>query len=230
MYQHYGDILTISVNDWMAAGLTERQFHYDSKSCQLTIVKRGINGNTLIDVRSVKRPDRRAAIEAAFGSIDMADRRLDFMDVTPSAEAAEFFRTYTYTDDGGKERHLPEEAQRQYRTEAAILDMFRRVWQRQTAARAASGRRKTKKEFYAECVRRAAELAKDPLTANSLPSNPRSMERKMDEYAEKGCESLISGLYGKKNSAKLTEDAKFWLVARYATPVNRVTVLREPDI
>ena len=224
MYQHYGDILTISVNDWMAAGLTYDKFKHDSHEGQLTIVKRGINGNTLIDVRSVKRPDRRAAIEAAFGSIDMADRRLDFMDVTPSAEAAEFFRTYTYTDDGGKERHLPEEAQRQYRTEAAILDMFRRVWQRQAAARAASGRRKTKKEFYAECVRRAAELAKDPLTANSLPSNPRSMERKMDEYAEKGCESLISGLYGKKNSAKLTEDAKFWLVARYATPVNRVTV------
>lgn len=221
MYQKYGDILAISVNDWMAAGLTERQFHYDSKN-NLTIVKRGINGNTLIDVKSIRRPDRRAAIEAKFGRIDEEEKKQSFMDVKIDKDARVFFRDHTYTDDNGKERHLPDEAQSQYVNEASILNMFRRVYQRQVTARAANGRRKTKKDFYAECVTQAKAL--NDAFPNKLPSNRRSMERKCDEYAEKGYQCLVTGLYGKTNSAKLTEEAKYWLIARYATPIERLTI------
>ena len=222
MYQKYGETMTISVNDWMAAGLTERQFHYDSKNQLLTIARRAINGNTLIDVKSIKRPDRRAAIEARFGKIDEEEKKQSFMDVTIDEDARAFFRDHTYTDDSGKERHLPDEAQSQYVNEASILNMFRRVYQRQMMARAANGHRKTKKDFYAECVTQAKAL--NDAFPNKLPSNSRSMERKCDEYAEKGYQCLVTGLYGKNNRGKLTEDAKYWLIARYATPIERLTI------
>lgn len=223
MYQHYGDILTISVNDWMAAGLTYDQFRHDSKrDHQLTIVKRGINGNTLIDVKSIRRPDRRAAIEAKFGRIDEEEKKQSFMDVTIDERAREFFRAYTYTDGTGKTLHLPEDTQAQYVNEASILNMFRRVYQRQVTARAANGRRKTKKDFFAECVMQAKALNADH--PSHLPSNSRSMERKYDEYHKKGYESLVTGLYGKTNSAKLTEEAKYWLIARFATPIEKLTI------
>ncbi len=215
--------MTISVNDWLAAGLTLNQFRNDSKrDNQLKIVSRGINGNTLIDVKSIKRPDRRAAIEAKFGKIDVEEKKQSFMDVKIDEDARVFFRDHTYTDDSGKERHLPDEAQSQYVNEASILNMFRRVYQRQMMARAANGHRKTKKDFYAECVTQAKAL--NDAFPNKLPSNSRSMERKCDEYAEKGYQCLVTGLYGKNNRGKLTEDAKYWLIARYATPIERLTI------
>jgi hypothetical protein len=71
MYQLIGDTYAITVNDWVAAGLTVDQFKYDSKNGELTILKRGLYGNTLIDVMSICRANRRAAIEAANGSIDL---------------------------------------------------------------------------------------------------------------------------------------------------------------
>lgn len=222
MYQKYGDILTISVNDWLAAGLTLNQFQNDSKRNYLTIACRSTNGNTLIDVKSIKRLDRRAAIEAKFGKIDEEEKKPSFMDVVIDENAKEYFRDYTYTDNAGKALHLPEDTQRQYVNEASILNMFRRVYQRQVTARAANGKRKTKKEFYKECCDRAKEL--HPTTPHSLPSEARSMERKIDRYAADGYKSLINQMYGKTNSAKLTEEAKFWLIARYATPIEKLTM------
>ena len=67
MYQYINGNLAISVNDWMEAGLTYDQFRHDSKGGFLEIANRSTNGNTLIWVSSIKRPDRMRAIEAALG-------------------------------------------------------------------------------------------------------------------------------------------------------------------
>ena len=221
MYQMYDNILTISKSDWILAGLTDNQFKRDSQDGLLCIAHRGINGNTLIDVRSIKRPERRMAIERAFGKIDEAGKQAAFAEVERNMEAVAYFRDYTYTDERGTERHLPEEAQRQYVAEASVMDMLRRVEERQRTARAATGKRKTKKEFWAEAVGKVKGLTGE--WANKLPQNPRSLERKCDEYREKGFASLVHGMYGKANG-KLTEDAKFWLIARFATPIDKVTM------
>lgn len=65
MYKSVDGVLTLSVNDWCAAGLTKSMFENDSKKGMLNITRRSIHGNTLIDVRSIRRPDRRAILEAA---------------------------------------------------------------------------------------------------------------------------------------------------------------------
>ena len=222
MYQRFGDILTISVNDWISVGLTMDQFKRDSCSGLLSIAKRGINGNTLIDVKSIKRPERRAAIEAAFGSIEAESAKESFMDVVIDDKAREFFKEYTYTDKSDEERHLPEEIQLQYVNEASLLNMFTRVYYKQIEARIGNGKKVQKKAFFTACAEYAKILSKK--YHNKLPSNPRVFERNFFDYESNGYRSIVSKLYGKNNSEKLTEEAKSWLVARYSTMKEKLTM------
>ena len=86
MYQLIDGILTISVNDWIQAGLTYKQFNHDSGAGLVSIFRRGINGNTLIDVKSIKRPERLRVIEAAFGKIDQeAPKSIFTMEIDTAA-------------------------------------------------------------------------------------------------------------------------------------------------
>ena len=77
MYQYINGNLAISVNDWMDAGLTYSQFRMDSQRGYLEIAEPHKNGNTLIWVSSIKRPDRMRAIEAALGKahVEQSDSR-----------------------------------------------------------------------------------------------------------------------------------------------------------
>lgn len=224
MYQEIEGTLVISVNDWMEAGLTYNQFRMDSQRGYLRIARRGIGGETMIDVRSISRSDRRTKIEAAYGTIDDMERKALVNDVKPNTDAADWFRNFTYTDDMGNVRHLPLETQRQYATEASILDMLGLVLERQCAARAANGTKKSKKEFWEDSVKKVDRLAADSSTFNRLPRNPRMLERKFKEYRSEGFGALVNKLYGKGTAGKLTEDAKYWLIARYATPVEKLTM------
>lgn len=225
MYQLYGDTFTITVNDWIAAGLTYNQFNHDSKEKKLSIVDRRINGNTLIDVMSIRRADRRAAIEAAYGSIDRLKKTVNptemHLDIDEAAKA--FYRNYTYTNAEGKVLNLPEARREQYTNEASILNFLLNRYKIRSSARAAQGKKLTKSDYYADCVA-AAEAFKKAGYYNELPSNTRRFAIKFEQYRITGLDSLIHAAYGNSHAQKLTEDAKFWVVARYATPVNKITI------
>ena len=67
MYQYIDGACALSVNDWMAAGLTYSQFKNDSHRGYLKVMQRGIHGETLILVDSIRRADRLRLIELAYG-------------------------------------------------------------------------------------------------------------------------------------------------------------------
>jgi hypothetical protein len=67
MYRDYNGTLAITVEDWCKAGLSYHQFKNDSKRGYLTICQRGYGGGTLIDLRSIKRPDRLEKLESVYG-------------------------------------------------------------------------------------------------------------------------------------------------------------------
>lgn len=233
MYQRYGDILAISVNDWIKTGLTYNQYNNDLKRGYLNIAFRSTYGNTLIDVKSIKRPDRRAVIEAMYGKIDEVvvveyndeskeANRKPYLEI--DEKAVEFYRNYTYIDASGNERNLSVSVQEQYVNEASILNMFRKAYQEQTMARAANSKRVVKKEFFMDCAKHAQKLAE--YYPNCLPSHYRILEQKYENFfaESNGYEYLISRTHGLSNSEKLTEEAKSWLIARFATPINKVTI------
>ena len=96
MYQYINGNLAISVNDWMDAGLTYSQFRMDSQRGYLEIAEPHKNGNTLIWVNSIKRPDRMRAIEAALGKAHV--EQSDIYEVTVNTEARAYYSQYAKPD------------------------------------------------------------------------------------------------------------------------------------
>jgi Integrase core domain. len=229
MYREYDNILTITVNDWLEAGLTYKQFEHDSCKGLLRIHRRGINGNTTIDVRSIRRPERLAAIEAKFGKVDAVAGKAS--SITLDEDAAAYYRSYTYTDKTGKECHIPENTQRIYTNEASILGALKRSLDRMKIARAPKNKRVKMGEFYANGTALAKRLnepqnGEAPQMPNKLPRNPFSFQRKFEKFISKdgGYFTLVHPSFGNSSSEKLTEEAKYWLIARWATPINKLTL------
>ncbi|KAA6308768.1 hypothetical protein EZS27_039626, partial [termite gut metagenome] len=98
MYQVYNNTLTITVNDWCKAGLTYHQFNHDAKEGYLSIHRRGYRGDTLIDVKSIKRPDRLQKIESTYGKINEKPGSSSLFEVKIDTEARAFFLRQTKPD------------------------------------------------------------------------------------------------------------------------------------
>ena len=218
MYEIINNILTISVNDWMAAGLTLNQYRMDKQRAGLKTTLEAKGGETRIDVSTI--PSRRLPlIEAAMGKKD-DNTTLAITEIERKKEAVTFYSEFRYYDKDGKRAALPEDKQWQYVNEASILDYFakRRRMMRE------AGRRISKKEYYRRCVEKASQFAQTEEWYNSLPRNTRSFERRFEEYLNGGYQVLVHNNYGKNVAEKLTEEAKLWLIARFATPVEKLTM------
>jgi hypothetical protein len=209
MYQIVEDKKVITVNDWLRAGLTRHQFEHDSKSGRLTIYRRGIHGNTLIEVDSIRRPDRRHAIEAAFGSEGSVLKTIE-MD-----QAALAF----YRGEG-----LPEMLLEKYTNEASLLNACAEHYMQHVSIRTERGKKPLVVQFYRYCVSFCKEYKE--AYPHGLPGNLRAFERKYKEYLKGGYASLIHQGLGNTNHEKLNESAKEWLIARYASNINRCTVMQ----
>jgi hypothetical protein len=224
MYQYIDGKIVLTLNDWIAAGLTINQFQNDSKRKYLKILQTGWNGNTTFDVRSVKRLDRLAALETCHGKIDVATAEAN--SINPDPEIATLFREYTYEDKYGRIHHIPAQTQSIYTNNVSILEAMKKSLGRQNMAKAANNKRVKLNEFFPKCVDVAANLNSRGMF-NTLHKHPRTFERIYKNYLAAGSEgwkTLIHPSFGNKSSEKLCEDAKFWLIARYATPISKLTL------
>ena len=218
MYNIVNGTLVMSVNDWCEAGLSYEQFKNDSKRGYLTIFRRGTKGNTLIDVRSISRSDRRNAIEDAYGKIEADTAKTGFKAVLPDQAAASFYASYR--DSDGKA--LTSERRNLYTNSALLMNTLVRIHQAQLAARARGGERKKMKDWWRECVEFVKENS--GRYPNLLPTNARRFEEKYKAYVRDGYAALVKKTNCRGNAEKLTERAKDWLVARWASPIDRCTI------
>mgnify|MGYP000844426130 FL=1 len=215
MYQMMDGHLCLSVESWLKAGLTRSQFEHDSKRGDLTIYRRGQHDRTLIDVWSIRRPERIAAIERAFGRREEQGKTPRATGPAIDAEAAAFFRDYTY---GEAQAHLPEDTITRYTNNATIV---RHLLGRLEVIRA--HRNIPMGEFWRDSVAYAAEQQTKGLP-NSLPMSERGFRRLVMRFKEEGYAAFVSKNYGNDTALRLEEEAREWLIARYATPVDRLTV------
>lgn len=195
MFQQVDGALVVSVNDWCKAGLTYNQFRLDSQRDFLNIFRRGINGNTLIDVRSIKRQDRLDALEAAYGKIQKAETNSVFY-VERDQGAVEFFTSFL-KEDGSK---LEDDQILKYINRASIFEGVKRGLEVQRAARARSGKRLLMGKFW----KQACQWYGDQL--NEFPAdeikNARSFERAFKAYIKEGYQSILHKNLG-NDSARL---------------------------
>ena len=219
MYQVVNGILTLSKADWLAAGLTENMLWNDSKRGKLEICDRSIYDNTLINAKSIKNPRRLRVIEGAYGPIEKTDSTTGHVVVLDS-EALSFFQKHRY----GNDIPLPENIKQQYYNEASILNTLKSIFDKKRIALARKGDRIRMNEWWKECITFCKKQREQ--YPHSLPTSARSFERKYKAYLADGYSKLIHKNYGAVNAEKLTDKAKDWLIARYASPINKCTIMQ----
>ena len=231
-YQIIDGTVCITVNDWVACGLKYDAFRNDSKSGYLSIFQRGINGNTLIDVGSIRRRDRLNVIEANMGKAFLSDVvKSAFDNIEKDAEAAYFYKYYV--DECGIK--LSDEKELRYTNSASILKYQMGLLEEHTRFRAKYNKRPLMADFYRNCVKTVVSLHEQPEhlggLPNSLPTNVRRFEEKFRAYKklyhtdrEAAYRLLIKRSSFINNAEKLTDSAKDWAIARWSNPVSRCTI------
>ena len=221
VYIPFNDTVAITASDYIqAAGITRNTYDSDKRRGYITLLKRGGNGReALIDFNLIKKKERRAAIIKKLGEPVGVYKTPYIKEILRDQEAVEYFNSYRYDED----KALPDVAKEQYANEAAILNTIKNVLTRQLAARARNGKRKKMYEFWGEAVGWISDETISQEWGHSLPTNPRALERKFKLFLKEGYYALIHKGYGNGNADKLVQDAKKWLVARFASPVERVT-------
>ena len=197
MYLRIDGTLALTVNDWMLAGLTYSQFNHDSQNGDLSIVRRGLRGNTLIDVRSIRRPERIAAIEAKFGPIERGEQAALYT-ATIDTEARAFYTSYRKEDGSPLEARLIE----QYTNRASLLEALKRGLEMQRAERARVGKKVKMGEWYEGAMKWYNEQRKGQFTCAEI-GNARSFERVFKAYCNDGYGSIVSKAIGNDNSRKV---------------------------
>lgn len=215
MYQYIDGNLAISVNDWIESGLTYGQFNHDSKGGLLEIARRGINGNTLIWVSSIKRPDRMRAIEAALGKAHV--EQSDIYEVTVNTEARAYYSQYAKPDG----TRLDAATIERLTMKASLFDAMRRGMERQQAAKARAGKKLNKGEWLKEML---AWQTRQCLNTDGAAygmvkpyTNTRSLERAFKAYLYDSFPALLSGNLGGDNARKVSRKVENLILALWRT-------------
>lgn len=214
MYQYIDGACALSINDWIAAGLTYNQFKNDSKRGFLQIAQRSINGETLIWVDSIRRADRLRLIELAYGKAK--DTNTDIYAVVMDVAARQFYTTYQHADGTPLDAaHVNE-----YVAKASLFTVMAKGLQTQRMARAKSGSRLIMKEWYQSML---VWYTQQCLDQHSIAyglnpyTNVRSFERAFQSYCNGGYSSLIHSGIGNDNARKVCKKLENLLLALYRT-------------
>ena len=188
--------------------------------------KRGRGGNgreVLIEVPTIRRIDFKARILEKMGPVEEAKHANYLLAVEPDDDARKFYKEYVYML-GDKKTTLPEDAQQQYCNEAAIFNMLDRVMKMQIKARQ-SGKKLKMNIFWQDAINAIHSKTITTDYPHNLPANARFLERKFKSYIDNGYESLITNKYGNRNTERLCDDAKMWVLAAWANQVEKATDL-----
>lgn len=200
MYQFIDGNCALSVNDWIAAGLTYNQFKNDSKRGFLKIAQRSIGGETLILVDSIRRADRLRVIELAYGKAK--DTNTDIYAVVMDVQARQFYTQYHQADGTPLDAaHVNE-----YVAKASLFTVMANGLQTQRMARAKSGKRLIMKEWYNAMLVWYTQQCRDQhsIAFGLNPyTNVRSFERAFQEYLSSGYSALIHSGIGNNNARKV---------------------------
>lgn len=210
MYLRIDGTTGLTVNDWCAAGISYTDFKNDSKRGDLSIVRRGLYGNTIIDVRSIRRPERIAAIEAKFGPIEQSEQAALYQ-AKPDTEARVWYTAYRKADGTPLEARLIE----QYTNRASLLEALKRGLETQRAERARVGKKVKMGEWYQEAMSWYNGQREQYPCAEI--SNARSFERVFKAYCNEGYSSIVSKAIGNDNSRKVSVKTENLIVALWRT-------------
>src|SRR5690554_4098938 len=173
----------------------------------------GGNGRTaLLDFHSI--PDRwRKKIIERYGD-PLKKNTTDFItsQLEPDTRASEYYASFKLPDG----RNLPESTQREYFTNAQILNLVDKLVCLQRNRQKIFG--KSSLTSLWQKMAEAIALLDADLYPHTLPSNPRSLERKLKKYKAKGYIAMVHKNFGNGYAAKIEGDVADWILATYCLP------------
>lgn len=205
MYARYEGHPVITKAEWLAAGLSARQYRYDLAQETMALVC------GLIDLTSIRRPERRAMIEAKYGPIEEAEPEAQ-MKAEVDTEARAYYTSYRKGDGSPLEPKLVE----QYTNRASLLETLRKRLESQQAERAKLGRKVKMCEWYQEAMKWYNEQRQGQFPCAEI-GNARSFERVFKAYCNEGYASVVSGRIGNDSARKVSVKAENLIVALWRT-------------
>lgn len=180
---------------------------------------KGLNCPALLSWQLL-RADWRQMAELKYGSPEQKTTILGFEQyIQPDAAALKYFNDYILADG----RELPEDAKREYYANAIVLNGITAAKRRIGGAHRKSGHRSSVWRIIAADI---AKLDKDEYP-HTLPENDRSLQRKYADYLNEGYQLLIHRNYCNAAAEKINEDAKMWVLARWANQVTKVATIQQ---
>lgn len=180
------------------------------------------NTPLLIDVKSL--PSRiLAAVKAKYGDLDQAPTKYTIKGAYKvDSDARNFYKEIVlHTGE-----HLSDEKIDEYTANASMLKAINiLINDRQAYVRSLGGITKGMWPQISAAVN-ASRYGDFPIK-HTLPENHRRLQWKLEEFEKNGYRSLISAKFGNKNTEKVPEQAKIWILTRWTDNVKKVATINQ---
>ena len=218
MFEYYQNTLCVQSGWLLEAEIVKAVGTYKSLTQRglFNVLRRGCrNTPALVEYDSIPERYKKAIIKIA-GDPHATTKHISFQDyLKQDVKALDYFNRYAIPDGSP----LPEKNKTEYAANAAVLNAIDELINNKLAKRKALGNSKTK--VWEKLTEIIADLPFNQWP-HKLPANSRRLKHKFAEYKKRGYEELIHGNFCNKNSEKINEDAKMWLIQRFADRIDKV--------
>lgn len=217
-FEYYHNTLAVHAGFLYGEGNIMTKSNYDALKNRgwLNILRRGCKGTpALVEYDSIPHRFKEVIVDE-FGDPTESTSKNAFEDLLIfDQSASDYYNTFIL--DNGKA--LPADNIAEYVANSIILNGIRTVINAHNAKRGALGGKR--QNIWGNI---SASIQKLPRNAypHSLPKNSRRLKQKYEEYRSEGYDVLIHKGFGHKNSEKINDDAKAWVLSRWADRVNKV--------
>ncbi len=219
MYQYHNNILSIPAKllyDDLGL-MTYKNYNISCHRGKIIRTKAGKGqGNMAFVAFESLTPAYQEVVKAALGAPEANMHHIPFRNfIVKDAAAERFFNDYTLDTNEA----LPEKNIREYVCNTEIFNAITAIVATTRGKMVGLG---SKVKPWEKITKIIAELPKHTYP-HSLPENERRLRDKFSKYKASGYASLIHSGFGHKNAEKINEEAKSWVLARWADQVNRCT-------
>ena len=208
-YLPHTHILCLEYGDFVQDGICNTEANYDQLKFRGKIKVHGRGGNgseVLIEYETL--PDKyKMLVRAKYGDVYEYQSKMPILKmVAHNEKARQFFATHTLPNG----LHLGMEYQHRYQRQAEWLDMMLRVLEDKRALKDVL---KINIDTFWKQVRDLHQLDK-PVNPE-LPVTYDALRRKLNNYKEQGCHSLVSNKFGNQNTRKVTPKIENLIISLY---------------
>lgn len=216
--ERYNGILCVSAGELIEGGfISKPNLDYHVQKKNIKRVRRACKETpALLDVYSLPSKILQRVKESNGGNLEKAaDTHSITSHYVLDQQAYVFYRDHRFDDDKPLETKYIEE----YSINASVLNTVRLLANERIEFVSSRGNRPT--GLWQDMSCRVNACRKE--LGHTLPENYRRLKLKLEEYEKDGYGSLISGKFRNRNTEKITEEAKLWILSRWADRINKVT-------